>query len=151
MAGGVNRRPYFVTGVILLLADDLSCNHREKFGAFNIDTPRICMKNLSILALLISVSACGVVNPNAYATITKYDAANWKVAFAVVGNAWRCTGLAAGNGAANFTDLPAQTIPVDCIGMASSGTATLTPRAGTLFVDLTYRLDNGISGSVVLD
>ncbi len=109
------------------------------------------MKKLSTAALLFAISACGVVNPNAYATVTKHDADNWKVAFAVVGNAWRCTGLAQGRGADNFTDIPAQTIPVDCIGMASSGTATLTPRAGTLFVDLSYRLNNGISGSLVLD
>ena len=109
------------------------------------------MKKIITGACLLAISACGVVNPNAFATVTKHDNDNWKVAFAVVGNAWRCTGLANGNGAERFTDIPAQTIAVDCIGMAKSGTAILQPRPGTLFVDLSYRLDIGITGSIVLD
>lgn len=104
-----------------------------------------------IFTTLMLVASCGVVNPNAFATVTKFDDNNWKVAFAVAGNAWRCTGLAVGNGAERFNDIPAQTIPVNCIGMASSGTATLAPREGTLFVDLSYRLNIGITGTIVLD
>jgi hypothetical protein len=71
-----------------------------------------------------------------------------RLSFATVGNAWRCSGLVQAESARTVSK---QTVPIQCVGMAESGTATISSDQRTQFANISYRLDNGITGTMLFD
>ena len=104
---------------------------------------------LSPLALVGLITACGVVNPNTYGTLLPYEKEGvMRLSFAVHGNAWKCSGLVK---AESSRKVPLQTVPIECVGMAKNGTATLQTDPRTEFTNISYKLNNGISGTMLFD
>ncbi|PTV94421.1 hypothetical protein C8J27_108158 [Rhodobacter aestuarii] len=107
------------------------------------------LSSLAVLALVGVSAACGVVNPNTYgALLPTNEPGVMRLSFAVYGNAWKCAGMVNAKDARHVTR---QTVPLQCVGMARSGTATVETDPRTQFSNITYKLDNGISGTMLFD
>ena len=107
------------------------------------------LSSLAVMALVGVTTACGVVNPNTFGTLlpTKEQGV-MRLSFAVYGNAWKCAGMV---NAEDARHVVRQTVPVQCVGMARSGTATVETDPRTQFTNIAYKLDNGISGTMLFD
>lgn len=108
------------------------------------------MRKITLIsaAFGLTVAACGVVNPSTYGTLLPLETGVMRLSFSVHGNAWRCSGRVR---AESIRSVPRQTVPIQCIGMANSGTATLETDPRTEFTNISYKLSNGISGTMVFD
>ena len=109
----------------------------------------VLRKTLTVLAMLIVMAspASAFINPRAIATLVPdHNYPGYGILrIEVIGRAWRCVGRVK----MDKDQAPEQTVGMECVGMATSATATIRPE-GHFRHKVNYRLSNGIKGHLEL-